>query len=137
MQARTTFDVVPNLAVLDDAQALRNAFAGSDVDAILTASVVSSGDKYEYTDYYKTYGILSLLGMSSRNAAAVADIGDVEDYYGQGVLSLNIALWDAKTFKQVWNAVTDSYEMDRGAEGAKRFADFMVDTMAERGFIKL
>ena len=54
---------------------------------------------------------------------------------GQGKLSLDIGLWDAKTYQLAWNAITDSYEMDAGAEGAKNLADFMVATMVERGFV--
>ena len=77
-----------------------------------------------------------LLRADSRQARGVANLKDVSDYYGQGKLTLDIGLWDADTLKPIWNATTDSYEFDRGAQGVQNLADFMIAKLAERGFIK-
>lgn len=135
IDARTTFDVAPDLAAITTDENIRDAFDKTGADAILTISVASSAAEYDYTDKWANQGLLLLLGASSQTAHNVSDLGDMSDYYGQGKLSLDIGLWDAKTYQLAWNAITDSYEMDAGAEGAKNLADFMVATMVERGFV--
>ena len=65
-----------------------------------------------------------------------AKIGGDADYYESGFLVLNIGLWDPASFASIWNATTDSYEIDQtGPEGVRKFGDFVFATLTERGFI--
>ncbi len=136
VDASPTFDFIPRLSSLDTEEEARRAFDGKDFDAILTIGIIESRDQYQYEDYYSTYGWMILLGADSRQARGVANLKDVSDYYGQGKLTLDIGLWDADTLEPIWNATTDSYEFGRGAQGVQNLADFMITTLAERGFIK-
>ena len=136
VEAHTTYDLATDLSKMSSNTAIHDAMSTSSADAILAIAVVESAKAYKHSDWYETYGLLALVGMSSENAARVADIGDTEDYYAQGKLALEITLFDARTLEPVWTASTRSYEMDEGAEGARKLADFMVEAMLQRGYIR-
>ena len=129
--ASPSYDLIPDLGALDDEAAVREALVGKDFDAVLTIATIESGEEYDYEAHQAEYGLTRLLGGSGQWSLIGSDL----DYIESGMLVLDVGLWDARTLNLVWNATTDSYSMDRASEGVTTLADFMIETLRERGLI--
>ena len=134
IKAITSYDVFPHLRSLADADAVRSARDAMGFDAVLTVATIDTAAKYNPEEGHDTQGWLYVLGFSNR-PMALANLGDEVDYYASGNFILDIGLWDPNTLQPIWNATTKSYDMDDGPQSAKALADFVVDTLRERGLI--
>jgi hypothetical protein len=81
-------------------------------------------------DYFATRGMVYLLGGKP---GAATDMGAMVAWAGSGLYEMYIGLWDAKTAKPVRQITTDSSSSGSNADDIKTLADFVVDTMREKG----
>ena len=62
INAVPSYDILPDLADVDDDAALRAAFAGTGHDGVLTVTTLDEGYDYDYGDYLATRGMVRILG---------------------------------------------------------------------------
>jgi hypothetical protein len=61
--------------------------------------------------------------------------GLAQDDLESGKYVLGIALWDPATLQPIWSARTESYDGQNGTDEACLLADFVVDTLRQRGVL--
>jgi len=136
LKASPSYQVFDDIKGLEDKDELLKAIGGDTFDAILAISTLESGEDYDHSDWWSTYGFWRVLGGSEKGAGLSADLQDMGDYYSQGDLKLEITVFDATNLKPIWSATTDSYALEGGADDMKVQADFIIDEMAKRGLIE-
>lgn len=129
----SSYELIPNLATLDDEAAIREALEGKDFDAILTVATLEASEDFDNEGWNTQYNIFSIFG--SDRGAHWTQMASQLDYYESGNFVLDIGLFDTKTLKPVWNVTTDSYSQEDVSEQVKTLADFMINTLKERKFI--
>ncbi|MEE9123791.1 MAG: hypothetical protein V3U14_04750 [candidate division NC10 bacterium] len=128
--ASASYDVIPKLDSLSDEAALRQTLADGGYDAVLTISTLEASD-YNGGGWEAAEAWLYAFGADTR----ILRGANAYNEYEAGKYVLGIHLWDASTLSAVWNATTDSYGQGTGSDEVKQLADFMVETLRERGFI--
>lgn len=131
VDAEPSYELIPDLATLDDAESVRRALQGTDFDAIITVATLEANEEFDFEAYEAQYSFVRLLGSQG----TFTRIGGLVDYYESGNFVLDLAVWDARTFEPVWHATTESYSMEEGSEQARTVADFLIRMLQERGFI--
>ncbi len=129
--AAPSYERIPNLGSLDNEAAIRQALEGTDFDAVLTVATVEAGPDFDYDAWQAQYGILRLLGSEGTFSL----IGGSIDSYESGRFVLDVGLWDPATLKPIWNATTESYSKEDASQQVTTLADFIIETLRDRGFI--
>ena len=129
----SSYEFVPQLAMLDSVDELKAVMAERNVDAVLAVAAAEAAEGYDRGAYWEARGWAYLLG--SNNTSAWGNLADAASYWQQGEHSLDIGLWDAKTAQPIWHAQTDSNEWDAGSSGVERLADSIAAMLVERGLI--
>jgi len=123
---------IPDLHALEDENAMRQALASTSPDAILAVATLDEGYDYEYGDYLETRGIVYLLGGQP---GAGTDMGSFISWAGSGSYNLYVGLWDAATLSPVWQITTDSQTTGSESGDTSALADFVVETLREKGLL--
>ncbi len=129
--ASHSYDLIPDLTVLDDSASVRYALAGTDYDAILSVVTMEAGPDFDYGAWQTQYSLLRLFGSEG----TFTRLGGAVDYANAGSFVLDIGLWDTRTLGSVWNATTDSYSLENQTAMVTDLADFMIAPLQERGLI--
>jgi len=126
-----SFNLFVDLDALDDETKIREKLAGTDFDGVLTIAALEVGAGFDYEGYQEQYAMVRLLGSEG----VFTRLGANAAYYESGKLKLDVGLWDARTLQSVWHATTDSYSQEAETDEIKTVADFLIEALAERGFI--
>ena len=130
--AEPSYDVIPILSSLSSEAAIADMLASRSNDVLLTVATIDAGYEYDYGDAMATRGMVYLLGGKP---GAATDSGTFIAWAGSGFYTLHIGLWDAKTQKPVWQITTDSETTGSDSGDLKALAEFVVDTLREKGLL--
>lgn len=128
-----SYAVIPDIETLNSETAVRDAVSTTSHDGLLTIATLDPGYDYDYEDYMESRGLVYLLGG---RPGAGTDIGSFISWAGSGAYTLHIGLWDAETLVPVWQITTDSNTTGTESGDTGALADFVVETMRERGLVR-
>lgn len=130
--ASPSYEIVPDLSALDNANAISDATLSKEFDALLTIVTTDVNEEFTYGDALATRGFVSLLGGKP---GVATDTGILISYLSSGTYALHIGLWDAKTQKPIWQATTHSVIQDNSSDEIKSLADLVVQKLRAKGLI--
>lgn len=132
VNASPSYEIIPDLSVLDNADAISAATSTKGFDALLTVATTEINDEYTYEDALETRGMVYLLGG---RPGAATETGILIAYLTSGTYALHIGLWDTKTQKLVWQATTHSVFQDTPSDEIESLADLVVQKLRAKGLI--
>ena len=133
IQASPSYDILPQLDDLDSADEMAKKLMATEHDALLVIATLDEGYDYDVGDYYATRGLVYLLGGEP---GAGTDMGAFIAWAGSGIYSLYVGLWDADSYKPVWQIKTSSETTGSESGDTKTLADFVVEQLREKGLLK-
>lgn len=132
VKATPSYDLIPQLSDLDSNSKIADMLASTSHDGVLVVATIDEGYDYDYGDYLETRGMVYLLGGQP---GTFTDMGSFISWAGSGQYSLYVGLWDAKSQKPIWQISTNSDSSGSEAEDTKALAEFVVNTLREKGLL--
>ena len=132
VMAQPSYDIVPNLDLLDSEEDVAQALAGRDNDAILSVATIDPGYDFDYQDALATRGMVVLLGG---RPGPYTDLGNFIAWAGSGSYTLHVALWDPVTQRPLWQATTSSQSTGSESGDTRALAQFVLGTLRDKGML--
>lgn len=130
--ASPSYELIPNLSALDNANAISETTTSMGFDALLTVATTDVNEEFTYGDALATRGFVRLMGGKP---GAATETGILIAYLTSGTYALHIGLWDAKTQKLIWQATTHSVFQDTTSDEINSLADLIVQKLRAKELI--